>query len=487
MLPSPLAKTQGISISMPTENTPDRVLLDIADYVMNYRVSGEALDAARLCLVDALACALDALDHPECTRLLGPMVPGTIVPNGACVPGTSYVLDPAKAAFDFGCMIRWLDYNDATSGALTTHPSDSLGGILMVADHLSRQRIAARKPPLTMRDVLDAMVRAYEIQGALGLLNDFRKFGIDQPLLTRVASAAVLTRMLGGTKQEVLNATSNAFIETTLSVVRNAPNIGTRKNWATADASFGAVRLAYMALKGEAGYPWVLTAKELGFYAARCGGEALKFGGALGDGVIQQVMFKLVPAGMHGQTAAECAYRLHGIVRDRLGDVERITLRCHRTLMRIMDKRGVLRNAADRDHCVQYIVAVGLLHGHIGPHDFEDGFAADPRIDALREKMELIEDERYTKDFSDPAKRSSANAVQVHFRDGSSTDKVEVEYPAGHARRRSEALPMLQAKFESALRRRFVVQRCERIAELCGDAAGLEQTPVSALVDMFRT
>ncbi|MGZ5091229.1 MAG: bifunctional 2-methylcitrate dehydratase/aconitate hydratase [Burkholderiales bacterium] len=465
---------------------PDRVLVDIADYVVNHTPHQSAIDAARLCLVDALACALDALDHPECTKLLGPLVAGTIVPNGACVPGTSYSLDPATAAFDLGCMIRWLDYNDATSGTLTTHPSDSLAAILMVADHLSRQRVAVRREPYVVRDVLNAMVKAYEIQGALGLLNDFRKFGIDQPLLTRVATTPVVTRLLGGTHDEVLNAVSNAFVETTLSAVRHAPNIGTRKNWATADASFTSVRLAYMAVKGEAGCRSVLSAKEVGFYDARCHGEPLKFAAPYADGVIQQVMFKLVPAGMHGQTAAECAFRLHALVRDRIVDIERITLRCHRTLMRIMDKRGPLRNAADRDHCVQYIVALGLLHGKIGPHDFEDEFAADSRIDALRAKMDLTEDERYTKDFSDPSKRSSANAVQVFFNDGSSTEKMEVEFPAGHPRRRAEALPMLKAKFDAALKRRFAPQCCERIVALFEDGARLEKTPVNELVDMVR-
>ena len=471
---------------MQNENAPDRPLADIAHYVAEFPVTRPALDAARLCLLDALACALEALDLPECTKLLGPLVPGTVVPNGARLPGTAYVLDPATAAFDLTCMIRWLDYNDATSGALTTHPSDALGGILMLSDHLSRQRAAARHAPLLVRDVLDATVRAYEVQGALGLLNDFRRHGIDQPLLARVASAAVLTRLLGGSEREILNATSNAFIDTTLSVVRNAPNIGTRKNWATADAVHGAVRLAYMAVKGEAGYPWVLSAKELGFYAARFGGEPLAFGGPLGDDVIQRVMFKFVPAGMHGQTAAECAFRLHPHVRDRLGDVERITLRCHRTLMRIMDKPGPLRNASDRDHCVQYLVAVGLIFGAIGPHDFEDDFAADPRIDALRAKMEVAEDERYTRDFSDPAKRSSANAVEVHFRDGTSTGVVEVEYPAGHPRRRAEALPMLQAKFDAALRRRYAPAQHARIASACADGAALERMPVHELVDLFQ-
>jgi 2-methylcitrate dehydratase len=470
---------------MQNENAPDRPLADIARYVASYPVGDEAIEAARLCLFDALACALEALDQPECTKLLGPLVPGTLVPNGARLPGTAHVLDPATAAFDLTCMIRWLDYNDATSGALTTHPSDALGGILMLADHLSRQRSAMRNAPLTMRDVLDAMARAYEIQGALGLLNDFRKHGIDQPLLARVASAAVLTKLLGGTEREILNATSNAFIETTLSVVRNAPNIGTRKNWATADALHGAVRLAYMAVKGEAGYPWVLSAKELGFYAARFGGEPLEFAGPLGDDVIRRVMFKFVPAGMHGQTAAECAFRLHPHVRDRIGEIERITLRCHRTLLRIMDKPGELRNASDRDHCVQYIVAVGLLHGAIGPHSFEDDFASDPRIDALRSKMQIAEDERYTKDFSDPAKRSSANAVEVRFRDGTSTGVVEVEYPAGHPRRRAEALPMLEAKLEAALKRRFAPARCSKIAAISRDAAALDAMPVHELVDLF--
>jgi 2-methylcitrate dehydratase len=356
----------------------------------------------------------------------------------------------------------------------------------MMADHLSRKRVAERRPGLTVRDVLESMVKAYEIQGALGLLNDFRAFGIDQPLLTRVATTPVVTRMLGGSQAEVLNATSNAFVETTLSAVRHSPNIGTRKNWATADACFAAVRLAYMALKGEAGYPWVLSAKEVGFYDARCGGEPLKFAAPFGDDVIQKVMFKLVPAGMHGQTAAECAFRLHPLVRHRIDDIERITLRCHRTLMRIMDKRGPLRNAADRDHCVQYVVAIGLLHGRIGPHDFEDEFAADPRIDALRSKMDLTEDERFTRDFSDPAKRSSANAVQVFYKDGSSSENMVVEFPAGHSRRRAEAVPLLQQKFEGALRRRFPPGRCEGIVALCEDQPRLERLAVNEFTDLLR-
>jgi 2-methylcitrate dehydratase len=465
-------------------NAPDKPLADIARYVAKFSVGNESINAARLCLADALACGLEALDQPDCTRLLGPLVPGTIVPDGSRVPGTAHVLAPDKAAFDLSCMIRWLDYNDATSGALTTHPSDTLGGILALADHLSQAQVRAGRAPLLMHSVLDAMVRAYEIQGALGLLNDFRKHGIDQPLLARVAAAAVCTKMLGGTERQILNATSNAFIETTLSVVRNAPNIGTRKNWATAAAISDAVRTAYMAIKGEDGYPWVLSAPELGFHAARFGGEELQLP-ELGDEVIRRVMFKLVPAGMHGQTAAECAFRLHPQLRDRFDDIERITLRCHRTLMRIMDKPGALRNAADRDHCVQYIVAVGLLFGAIGPNDFSDAFAADPRVDALRAKMELGEDERYTRDFSDPAKRSSANSIEVHFRDGTSTGRVEVEYPAGHPRRRAEALPMLEAKFNAALGRRYQPERRERIASLFADSGKLDRMAVHEFIDVF--
>jgi 2-methylcitrate dehydratase len=463
---------------------PDRVLLDIAEYTVAPAAGGEApIAAARLCLMDTLACALDALGQPDCMRMLGPVVPGTVVPHGARVPGTGFVLDPAKATFDLGCMIRWLDYNDACSGALTTHPSDALAGLLMVGDWLSRTRVAVGHAPLAMRDVFEATIRVYELQGALGALNDFRRFGIDQPLLTRVAAAPVLTRMLGGTQDQVLNAVSNAFIESTLSVVRHAPNIGSRKNWATADASFGAVRIAMMAVQGEAGYPWVLTAKELGFHDARCQGEPLRFDGPFGESVIGRCMFKLVPAGMHGQTAGECAFSLHPLVKDRLGEIERIDIHCHRALKRIMDKPGVLRNAADRDHCVQYVVAVGLLNGRIDPDDYSDAFAADPRIDALRAKMTLTEDPRYTADFTAPDKRSSANAVQVFFKDGSCSAKVEREYPVGHPRRRAEAMPLLAAKFDAALKRRFAAEQCARIASMWDNAAALDAMPVHEFID----
>jgi len=460
----------------------DPLLSEIADYVTDYRIGDTAsLDAARLCLFDSLACALEALGHPECVRLLGPIAPGTVVPHGARVPGTSHVLDPAKATFDLGSMIRWLDYNDACSGALTIHPSDALAGVLMLGDYLSRSRAAEGGKPLRMADLLDAAVRVYEIQGALCAHNDFRKRGIDQPLMVRAAVASVLTRMLGGGRAAVLNAVSNAFVDTTLLGIRQAPNIGSRKNWAAAQASEGAVRLAFMAMKGEDGYPWILSAKDYGFQDSRMGGEALRLDGPLGEGVISRCMFKLLPAGIHGQTAGECAFTLHTQVLPRLDEIERIELHCHRALARIMDKPGVLRNSADRDHCVQYIVAVGLLHGRIGLDDYGDAFAADPRIDALRARMTLSEDPRYTEGFFDPAQRSSANAIEVRFRDGTTTGRIEREYPLGHPRRRAEALPALAAKFEHALRRLPAAQR-ERMLALRDDPA-LDQMPVHEFVD----
>jgi len=464
---------------------PDALLAQVATYVCDYRIEDKAaIDAARLCLFDALACALEALFHPECTRLLGPLVPGTSVPDGARVPGTSLVLDPAKATFDLGAMIRWLDYNDACNGMLTMHPSDGLAGVLMLGDHLSRRAVSTGKAPLTMADLLDAAVRVYEIQGALCAANDWRAHGMDQTMLVQAAVAPVLAKLLGGTREQVFNAASHAFVESTLSAIRHAPNIGSRKNWACARASEGAVRIAMMVMAGEDGYPWILSAPELGFHAARFGGTPLRLDAPLGEAVIGRCMFKLLPAGMHGQTAGECAFLLHPEVAPRLDEVERIELRCHRSLARIMDKPGVLRNAADRDHCVQYIVALGLMHGRLGPSDYSDAFAADPRIDALRAKMVLAEDPRYTEGFFDPARRTSANSVQVFFRDGASTARIEREYPLGHPERRSEAVPALRAKFAHALRRLPPAAR-ERLLALYDEPRAIDTMPVHAFLDLL--
>jgi 2-methylcitrate dehydratase len=462
---------------------PDALLEEIAGYVSDYRVRDQAsIGAARLCLFDTLACALEALFDPACARLLGPLVPGTVVPHGARVPGTSFVLDPAKATFDLGAMIRWLDYNDACNGMLTMHPSDGLAGVLMLGDHLSRRAVADGRPPLLMADLLDAAVRVYEIQGALCAANDWRAHGMDQTMLVQAAVAPVLVKLLGGTRRQVFDAASNAFVESTLSAIRHAPNIGSRKNWACARASEGAVRIAMMVMAGEDGYPWVLSAPELGFHAARFGGTPLRFDAPLGESVIGRCMFKLLPAGMHGQTAGECAFLLHPQVASRLDEIERIELRCHRSLARIMDKPGVLRNPADRDHCVQYIVALGLMHGRLGPSDYSDAFAADPRIDVLRAKMVLAEEPRYTEGFFDPARRTSANSVQVFFRDGTSTGRVEREYPLGHPKRRAEAVPALRAKFEHALRRLPGAAR-ERLLGWYDDPAAIDAMPVDRFID----
>jgi len=465
---------------------PDKVLADIADYVLDYKIESErAYDNARLCLTDSIACALYALDVPECARLLGPWVPGTVVPNGARVPGTRFELDPLNAAFNFGAMIRWSDLNDAFTAASWSHASDNLAGILTMADYLSRQRVAGGGRPLLMRDVLEALIKAYEIQGCLSLENDCFGNFIDHNVLIRVASTAVLTRMLGGTCDEIVAAVSNAWIDTSLVAYRFAPNTGARKNWACADASSQAVRLAMMAIKGEQGYPTILTAKKYGFYDARFGGKPFGMPQPYAEYVIQNSMFKFVTAGMHSQSAVECAFRLQPLVKDRVNEIERIEIHGHAPLIKVMGKTGPLHNPDDRDHCAQYVVAVGLLCGRLGPPELEDDFAADPRIDALRAKTVLSEEPRYTKDFFDPDKRSSANAVQVWFKDGTCTPKVEVEYPLGHQRRRSEALPMLRAKFAASLQRRFGQKQCEQILDNCDDGSALDQMAVDRFTNMF--
>jgi 2-methylcitrate dehydratase len=468
-----------------SRSQPDRELVDIADYVVGFEPSAQALDAARTSLMDTMACALDALDYPECTKLLGPVVHGTVVPHGARVPGTAYQLDPAKAAFDFAAMIRWLDLNDTFTAAQGSHPSDNLGGILMLADHLSRQRRAQGEAPLQMRDVLRYLVKAYEIQGCIAIENDFQKCAIDHPTLTRVAGSAVLTHMLGGTQEEIVNAVSNAWVDCSLAVVRHAPNTGWRKSWAAGDANFNAVRLALMARAGEMGYPSVLTAKRYGFYDARFGGKPFTFQRAYGDYVIQHSMFKFVAAGMHGQSAVECALRLHPLVKDRIAEIERIEVRSQRALMGIMDKTGPLHNPADRDHCAQYVIAVGLIFGRLDARDFEDAVASDPRIDALRGKTTISENPAYSEGFYDPQRRTSANAIQVFFKDGTHTPQVEVEYPAGHPRRRAEFLPTLQSKVRSSLARRYVPKRQAEIQALYDDSRQLEATPVDRFVDLL--
>jgi len=469
---------------------PDQVLVDMADYVLNYQInSAEAYNTARLCLMDTLGCGREALSYPACTKLLGPIVPGTMVPNGAKVPGTQFQLDPVQAAFNIGTMIRWLDFNDTWLAAEWGHPSDNLGGILAVADWLSRNAVPQGKAPLTMRDVLTAMIKAHEIQGVMALENSFNRVGLDHVVLVKVASTAVVTRMLGGKREEVINALSQAWVDgQSLRTYRHAPNTGSRKSWAAGDATSRALRLALITLKGEMGYPSVLSAKTWGFYDVLFKGNAFKFQRPYTSYVMEHVLFKIsFPAEFHAQTAVECAMTLHPQVGDRLGEIQKITIRTHESAIRIIDKKGPLNNPADRDHCIQYMVAVPLLHGRLTAADYEDEVASDPRIDALRDKMECVEDKQFSKDYLDPEKRSIANAIQITFKDASKTAEIVVEYPIGHRRRRAEGIPVLEAKFNTNLMRRFALKQSLAILDVCQDQKRLEATPVNEFVDLFVT
>jgi 2-methylcitrate dehydratase len=469
----------------------DQVLVDIVDYVLGYRIdSALALDTARNCLIDTLGCGLEALSYPACTKLLGPIVPGTIVPHGAKVPGTQFRLDPVQAAFNIGTMIRWLDFNDTWLAAEWGHPSDNLGGILATADWLSRNAVAAGKKPLAMKDVLVAMVKAHEIQGVIALENSFNRVGLDHVLLVKLASTAVVGQMLGLTRDELINAVSLAFVDGhSLRTYRHAPNTGSRKSWAAGDATSRAVRLALIAKTGEMGYPSVLTAKTWGFYDVLFKGNAFKFQRPYGSYVMENVLFKIsFPAEFHAQTAAEAAMTLHAKL-EALGrsidDIAEITIRTHEAAVRIIDKTGPLANPADRDHCIQYMVAVPLIFGRLTAADYEDAVAADPRIDALRAKMVCVEDPRFTADYHDPDKRSIANALAIEFDDGTTLDEVIVEYPIGHKRRRSEGIPLLVEKFKTNLARRFPAKQQQAILDVSLDQAKLEAMPVNEYVDLY--
>ena len=478
-------------MSAPISNTrtkPDKVLTDIATYAAKYSIkSAEAYNTARLCLMDTLGCGLEALTYPACTKLMGPIVPGTIVPNGAKVPGTSYQLDPVNAAFNIGCMIRWLDFNDTWLAAEWGHPSDNLGGILATADWLSRNAVAAGKKPLTMRDVLTGMIKAHEIQGVIALENSFNRVGLDHVVLVKVATTAVVAHMLGCSYDEIVNAISNAWIDgQSLRAYRHAPQAGSRKSWAAGDATSRAVRLALMALKGEMGYPSALTAKTWGFYDVLFKGKPFKFKQRYGSYVMENVLFKIsFPAEFHAQTAVECAVTLHPAVKNRLDEIKKIVITTHESAIRIIDKKGPLANPADRDHCIQYMTAIGLLKGNLTAADYEDSVANDPRVDALRDKMVCVENKKWSNDYLDPSKRSIANAVQVFFKDGSKSENVAVEYPIGHRRRRKDGVPLLEAKFKTNLARRFAAKQQAAILELCRDQNRLENTPVHEFVDLF--
>ncbi|AIU26029.1 2-methylcitrate dehydratase [Pandoraea pnomenusa] len=480
--------SSGISNVRPA---PDKVLTDIVDYVLSYEIRSDlAFETARYCLIDTLGCGFEALSYPACTKLLGPIVPGTVVPNGAKVPGTPYQLDPVQAAFSLGAMIRWLDFNDTWLAAEWGHPSDNLGGILMTADWLSRTAVAQGLPALTMRHVLTAMIKAHEIQGCLALENAFNQVGLDHVVLVKVASTAVVGEMLGLSRDEMINALSLAFVDgQSLRTYRHAPNTGSRKSWAAGDATSRAVRLALMARTGEMGYPSVLTAKPWGFYDVLFRGRPFAFQRPYGTYVMENVLFKIsFPAEFHAQTAAEAAMTLHGRLQ-AMGrsaqDIASVVIRTHAAAIRIIDKQGPLANPADRDHCIQYMVAVPLLFGRLTADDYEDGVAADPRIDALRAKIVCQEDPRFTRDYHDPDKRSIANGLTVTLADGTRLDEVLVEYPIGHRRRRAQGMPLLVEKFKTNLARRFAARQQTRILDVALDQQRLEAMPVHQFVDLL--
>jgi 2-methylcitrate dehydratase len=464
---------------------PDRVLVDIAAYACDAVIeSPVAYETARYCLMDTLACGFQALAFPACTRMLGPVVPGATMAGGARVPGTSYELDPVQAAFNIGAMIRWLDFNDTWLAAEWGHPSDNLGGILAVADWFSRKAAAEGRAPLTVRDLLTAMIKAHEIQGVTALENGYNRVGLDHVILVRVATTAVVAAMLGGTREQVVNAVSNAWLDGgALRTYRHAPNTGSRKSWAAGDATSRGVRHALIAMTGEMGYPSALSAPKWGFYDVLFHGKPFAFKQAFGSYVMENVLFKIsFPAEFHAQTAVECAMQLHPLVAGRLGDIERIVIETQEPGVRIIDKTGPLANPADRDHCIQYMVAVPLIHGRLTAADYEDAVAADPRIDGLRARMEVRENPQFTADYYDAGKRYIGNAVQVYFRDGTATARIHVDCPIGHRRRRAEGYPVLVRKFESSLAAVFPERQRGRILALFGDTKRLDATAVDDLV-----
>ena len=464
---------------------PDKVLVDIASYVCDYEVKSDvAYETAFYCLMDTLACGFQALKYPACTKLLGPVVPGATMMGGARVPGTSFELDPVQAAFNIGTMIRWLDFNDTWLAAEWGHPSDNLGGILAVADYLSRKAIAEGRKPLTVRDVLTAMIKAHEIQGVTALENSYNRVGLDHVILVRVASTAVVTRMLGGNREQVINAVSNAWIDGgALRTYRHAPNTGSRKSWAAGDATSRAVRHALIALAGEMGYPSALSAKTWGFYDVLFKGRPFTYNQGFGSYVMENVLFKIsYPAEFHAQTAVECAMKLHPVVKARLADIEQIVIETQEPGVRIIDKTGPLANPADRDHCIQYMVAIPLIFGRLTAADYEDAVAGDPRVDELRNRMVVRENTTFTEEYYSADKRYIGNAVQVFFRDGSSTERAHFDFPIGHRKRRAEGIPVLKQKFQASVAAHFSPQQTGKIAALFADRAKLDAMPVHEFV-----
>ena len=466
----------------------DSVISEIANYVINFEIESDlALDTARNCLIDTIGCGLLALKFPACTKMLGPVVEGTSVPFGVRVPGTNFKLDPIKGAFDIGCAIRWLDYNDTWLAAEWGHPSDNLGAILSITDFISQQKISKGEDPLTMRTVLEAMIMTHEIQGVLALKNSFNKVGLDHVVLVKVASTALVTKLMGGTKDQIMDAVSQAWVDgQSLRTYRHAPNAGSRKSWAAGDATSRAIRLAMITLSGGMGYPGALSAPVWGFEDVLFDGKQISLPQKFGTYVMENVLFKIsFPAEFHAQTAVEAAVALHPEIIEKLDEVKTVNITTHDSAIRIISKEGDLNNPADRDHCLQYMVAIGLLKGNLIAEDYEDDIASDPRIDTLRKKMVINEDKRYSDEYHEADKRSIANKIQIHFNDGSSTEEIEVEYPIGHKRRREEGIPVLEQKFKNNLEITYDSDKCEEIYQLCIDQEKLESTSVTDFQELF--
>lgn len=469
--------------------TIDKDLKIIADYAFStIQESSEAYQTARLCLADSVGCAILSLNYPACTKLLGPIIPGTVVPFGSRVLGTPYILDPIRAAFNIGTMIRWLDFNDTWLAAEWGHPSDNIGGLLALGDYIDRKSLNAskqKKPGFLVQDLLTAMIKAYEIQGVLALQNAFNRIGFDHVILVKVATTAVACAMLGGTPEQIAGAVSQAWIDTgPLRTYRHAPNTGSRKSWAAGDATSRGVLLAWMTMQGEMGYPQALTAQQWGFFDVLLKGKPFQWGHPLGTYVMENILYKVAfPAEFHAQTAVECAFKLHPQIISKLDSIVKIEIETQESAKRIIDKKGPLNNPADRDHCLQYMVAIGLLKGKLTAEDYEDKAGLDPRIDRLRDKMEVVENPAYTHDYLDPDKRSIANAITMHFDDGTSLPKVAVEYPLGHRRRRHECLPQLFEKCAANLKGHYSDNHIEKLVKLFMDHERLVMMPVSAFVD----
>lgn len=460
----------------------DKLLQEIAHYVDTATFSSDAYDAAALALADSLGCAILALSSPACTALLGPLVDGTVVPHGCHIPGIKTPLDPFCGAFNLGMMIRWLDFNDTWLAKEWGHPSDNLGAILALADHLSRRGL-----PLRMVDVLHSLIIAYEIQGVLALSFSCNMVGLDHVYFVKIASAAVSARLLGGHFDQIANALSQAFIDgAPLRVYRQGTSTGSRKSWAAGDATARGLFLAHMTMMGEMGYPEAITATRWGLKDTLFKDQELTLAKPLGEYVIDHILFKVLhPAEYHAQTAVEAALILHPEVKNRLDDIEKIVVHTHASAIKIISKEGPLKNPADRDHCLQYMIAVPLITGQLNVRHYEDEFASDPRIDQIRSLIEVHEEPRFSTEYLEEGKRSAANQIQIFFKDGTETKKVLVEYPLGHKKRRQEAMPHLKDKLIANLHTHYPTDKTQTIVDIVSNRDELELLPVRSFMDLF--